>query len=106
MSLRRSLRLLFPLFGVVCGAMSLAQSAVSRADGEHLGFAAKAAGWNLDVAELDAPGDGDFAGVVPVECFRIVPPCFPVAAPGRTALPDRLADRRGFTLVGVVQLLV
>jgi hypothetical protein len=106
MAFTRSLRSLLLLISAVFGSCVLAQSLISRTEVFTSGSVAKAIGWELALAEPDESGDGDPCGGDPVE---IVPPLLPRMHREKAGyfLPaGRWADRRGATLVGVVQLLI
>ena len=102
----RYLRPLLLLIGAAIGASVLAQFAIARSAVAPADSAAKAVGCDFSVTEPDEGSDAYIPGQEPLEEFLIQPPRLHGKMQLSTSAAQRLADRRGATLVGVVQLLI
>lgn len=102
----RSLRSLLLLIGAASGMSLLAQLAVARTEVVPAGFVAKPNAFDWNLPEPDGAGDGDASGGELMEFVQILPPALLEETMVAGVFSVRLADRRGATLVGVVQLLI
>lgn len=106
MSFARYLRPLLLLIGAAIGASVLAQFAIARSAVIPADLAAKAIGCDFSAPEPDEGGFGDISDDEPIDGVFIQTPRLQGEALVAAPASERLADRRGATLVGVVQLLV
>ncbi|MFM9079992.1 MAG: hypothetical protein ACKOTE_07630 [Opitutaceae bacterium] len=106
MSFARYLRPLLLLIGAAIGASVLAQFAIARSAVIPADLAAKAIGCDFSAPEPDEGGFGDISDDEPIDGVFIQTPRLQGEALVAAPASERLADRRGATLVVVVQLLV
>jgi hypothetical protein len=102
----RYLRPLLLLIGAAIGASVLAQVAIARSADTPADSTAKAIGCDFGVTEPDEGGDAYTPGQELIEEPLIQAPRLQGEIRFSTSVSERLADRRGATLVGVVQLLI
>ena len=102
----RHLRPLLLIIGAAIGAAVLAQFAIARSAVTTEDSSAKAIGCDLGAPESGEGSDADISGEEPVEEFFIQAPRLDGDIEVSVSATVRLADRRGATLVGVVQLLI